>query len=107
MDKQIFLKHLLSKSQSVGDEKLNSLFSAPICPRVQYNLSVLCFNFFADSCPDYFSEPFFVSQPDTYALRRTIVSYLVLSSEQTCDHRSCSYFATKQWDSLPFLIRHK
>ena len=86
---------------------LHSLHWLPIQARIDYKLSVLCYNFFSGSSPHYLSSTLTVYTP-----RRTLRSS---SDTLTLDvprvrsakfgERSFSYCASKTWNSLPLQIR--
>ena len=84
------------------------IFRLPVQARVDYKLSTICHNFFSGSSPAYLSGLLTLYTPsrqlrssaDTRTLRIPHVK------TKTFGQRSVSYFAPKQWNSLPSDIRH-
>ena len=87
---------------------LKSLHWLPIHVRIQYKLSVLCYNYFEGLSPAYISEIL-----STYTPKRTLRSssdlkLLNIPTTRTKKYgeSSFSFAAPKIWNSLPFSIRH-
>ena len=84
------------------------IYRLPVQARVDYKLSTICHNFFSGSSPAYLSDLLTLYTPsrqlrssaDTRTLRIPHVK------TKTFGQRSFSYFAPKQWNSLPSDIRH-
>jgi len=87
---------------------LRTLHWLPIKSRIDYKLSTLCFNFFSGSSPAYFSELLTVYTP-TRQLRSSSDTRILLvprTKTKTYGHRTFTYSASTQWNSLPYNIRH-
>jgi hypothetical protein len=87
---------------------LHSLHWLPIQARIDYKLSVLCHNFFSESCPSYLTELLSVYSPSRQL--RSSADMRILSvpktRTKTYGERSLSFCAPKQWNSLPLHIRN-
>jgi len=87
---------------------LHSLHWLPIQARIDYKLSVLCHNFFSESCPSYLTELLSVYSPSRQL--RSSADMRILSvpktRTKTYGERSFSFCAPKQWNSLPLHIRN-
>ena len=87
---------------------LKSLHWLPVRSRIDYKLSVLCHNYFSDSCPSYFSELLTTYTPSRQLRSSTDSRILKIPHIKTKSfgQRSFSYAGPKQWNSLPFSLRH-
>jgi len=87
---------------------LHSLHWLPVQARIDYKLSVLCHNFFSDSCPSYITELLTVYSPSRQLRSSADVRILSVPKTltKTYGERSFSFCAPKQWNSLPSHIRN-
>ena len=89
---------------------LISLHWLPVQARIDYKLSVLCHNFFYDSCPAYLTKLLSVYSPSrqlrSSADTRTLFIPDTKKLTKTYGERSFSVCAPKQWNSLPADIRN-
>jgi hypothetical protein len=87
---------------------LHSLHWLPVQARIDYKLSVLCHNFFSDSCPSYITELLNVYSPSRQLRSSADVRILSVPKTltKTYGERSFSFCAPKQWNSLPSHIRN-
>jgi hypothetical protein len=117
-------KHIIDKLQKVQNSAarlvfrakkrdhitplLHSLHWLPVQARIEYKLSVLCHNFFSDSCPSYLADLLSVYSPSR-TLRSsadTRILTVPVTRTKTYGQRAFAYSAPKQWNSLPSLIRN-
>ena len=87
---------------------LRTLHWLPSQARIDYKLSVLCHNFFSDSCPSYPSELLSVYAPSRQLCSSADTRTLCIPKirTKTYGERSFSFCGPKQWNSLPLHIRN-
>ena len=87
---------------------LRTLHWLPIQARIEYKLSTLCFGFFNDSSPAYFSDLLSIYTPSRNLRSSSDSRILSVPTTKTVTYgqRTFSFCASKQWNSLPFIIRH-
>jgi hypothetical protein len=87
---------------------LRTLHWLPVQARIDYKLSVLCHNFFTDSCPSYLSDLLSSYSPSRQLRSSSDTRILSIPKVRTKAYgeRSFSFCAPKQWNSLPAHIRH-
>jgi hypothetical protein len=99
---------LRAKKRDHVTSLLRTLHWLPVQARIDYKLSVLCHNFFTDSCPSYLSD-LLSSYSPSQQLRSssdTCILFIPKIRTKTYGERSFSFCAPKQWNSLPAHIRH-
>ena len=86
---------------------LYSLHWLPVKARIEYKLSVLCHNFFSDSCPVYLSALLSVYSPARNLRSSSDTRTLSIPRvrTKTFGERAFSFCGPKQWNSLPADIR--
>ena len=86
---------------------LHTLHWLPIQARIDYKLSVLCYNFFSNSSPTYLSSILTVYKPKRTLRSSTDTLTLEVPRVRSVrfGERSFTFCASKQWNSLPLEIR--
>ena len=99
---------LMAKKSDHATPLLRKLHWLPIQARIEYKLSVLCFNFFDGSSPAYFSDLLSPYIPARSLRSSSDNRILTVPSIKTKSYgqRTFSYNAAKQWNTLPHNIRH-
>jgi hypothetical protein len=87
---------------------LCTLHWLPIAARIDYKLSTLCFSFFSESAPSYISDLLSIYTPSRQLRSSSDTRTLCIprTKTKTLGQRSFSFCAPKQWNSLPYEIRH-
>ena len=107
---QNYAAKLISRAPKLTSSSslLQKLHWLPISQRIDYKLSVLCFNVFNQTAPQYLVDVLTVYTPSR-TLRSSADSRLLkipFRKKLTQGQRSFSFHAPSVWNKLPFSVRH-